>query len=163
MPRISRPSPAMIVALLALFIALGGTGYAVTKLPKNSVGREQIKNDAVDGGKVENYTLKARDFAPGQLPAGPQGATGPSGTANAVVRYKTEPLAARQSANVYAICEEGERVIAGGGKIDLVGQLLGSGPVAFGQGEKAFGWFASADNDTEANTNHTAYAICASP
>ena len=32
------PSPALAVALLALFVALGGTGYAALKLPNNSVG-----------------------------------------------------------------------------------------------------------------------------
>ena len=42
-----RPSPAMIVAMLALFVAMGGTGYAVSKLPKGSVGSAQIRNNAV--------------------------------------------------------------------------------------------------------------------
>ena len=33
---IGRPSPAMVVACLALAISLGGVGYAAVKLPKNS-------------------------------------------------------------------------------------------------------------------------------
>ena len=33
------PSPALMVSLVALAVALGGTGYAVTQLPRNSVGR----------------------------------------------------------------------------------------------------------------------------
>ena len=37
-----RPSPAMIVALAALFVALGGTSYAAFSLPKNSVGSAQM-------------------------------------------------------------------------------------------------------------------------
>ena len=32
------PSPAMVVACAALTVALGGTGYAAIKLPRNSVG-----------------------------------------------------------------------------------------------------------------------------
>ncbi len=32
------PSPAMVVACVALTVALGGTGYAAIKLPRNSVG-----------------------------------------------------------------------------------------------------------------------------
>lgn len=32
------PSPALAISLIALAVALGGTGYAVTQLPKNSVG-----------------------------------------------------------------------------------------------------------------------------
>lgn len=51
-----RPSPSMVVALVALFVALGGGAVAVTsskklKVPKNSVGSKQIKNGAV--GKSE--------------------------------------------------------------------------------------------------------------
>ena len=42
-----RPSPSMVVALMALFVALGGTSYAALKLPKNSVGNRQLKTGAV--------------------------------------------------------------------------------------------------------------------
>jgi hypothetical protein len=42
-----RPSAAMIVALIALFVAMGGTTVAVTKLPKRSVGSKQIRSKAV--------------------------------------------------------------------------------------------------------------------
>lgn len=78
------PSPALAVSLAALAVALGGTGYAVTQLPKNSVGTAQIKKNAVTGAKVKAGTLDASDFRPGQLPRGergPQGATGEQGTA----------------------------------------------------------------------------------
>jgi hypothetical protein len=51
-----RPSPAMIVALIALFVALSGTTYAVTRLPSRSVGSSQIKSKA-----VITRTLKARN------------------------------------------------------------------------------------------------------
>jgi hypothetical protein len=37
----------MVVALLALFVALGGTTYAVQRLPKRSVGAAQLRRDAV--------------------------------------------------------------------------------------------------------------------
>ena len=67
------------IALLALFVALGGTGYAVTALPENSVGSKQIKKNAVRSGEVKNGSLKKGDFAAGQLPAGPRGAQGPQG------------------------------------------------------------------------------------
>ena len=73
------------MASLALFIALGGGAYAATKLPKNSVGNAQLKDDAVDGDKVDDGSLTAKDFKKRSLPkgdrgpAGPQGATGPQG------------------------------------------------------------------------------------
>jgi len=43
-----RPSPALVISLIALFVALGGTSYAaITTLPKNSVGTAQSENGAV--------------------------------------------------------------------------------------------------------------------
>ena len=84
-----------VIALLALFIALGGTSYAVTALPKNSVGTQQLKKNAVTGVKVKNGSLSSADFAAGTLlkgdtgasgatgATGPQGATGAAGPAGA--------------------------------------------------------------------------------
>ena len=69
------------VALIALFLALGGTSYAAVALPANSVGAKQIKKDAVTSKKVKNGSLKRQDFAAGQLPAGPTGPAGPVGPA----------------------------------------------------------------------------------
>ena len=67
----------MVVAYLALFVALGGTGYAAFKLPKNSVGTKQLKNGAVTGEKVKGGSLLPSNFKGGQLPQGPQGLPGP--------------------------------------------------------------------------------------
>jgi hypothetical protein len=33
-----RPSPAIVVACIALLLAMTGTGYAVTRLPRNNAG-----------------------------------------------------------------------------------------------------------------------------
>jgi hypothetical protein len=53
-----RPSPAMIVACVALIVALGGTSYAVSQLPANSVGSKQLKHHAVTPGKVAPKTVE---------------------------------------------------------------------------------------------------------
>jgi hypothetical protein len=100
-----RPSPAMVIACLALGIALTGTSVAaVSALAPNSVGTAQIKpnavtaaklknanvtgakiaRNAVTGSKVLNGSLTAADFVASSLPkgpAGPTGATGPTGPA----------------------------------------------------------------------------------
>jgi hypothetical protein len=47
----------MIVALIALFAALGGTGYAALKLPKNSVSAKQIKKNAVTAAKIKKNAV----------------------------------------------------------------------------------------------------------
>jgi len=57
-----RPSPALIVATLALVVAMAGTTYAATQLPKNSVGTKQLKKDAVTGAKVKNGSLTGSDI-----------------------------------------------------------------------------------------------------
>ena len=73
-----RPSPALVVAVIALVFAATGTGWAVTQLPRNSVGTKQLKNGAVVSSKVKDGSLRSTDFAAGQLPAGATGARGPS-------------------------------------------------------------------------------------
>lgn len=89
-----RPSPAMVVACLALLVALGGTSVAaVNQLARNSVGPRQLQTgavtnpkiriNAVNSSKVAPRSLLRSDFAPGQLPAGPIGPQGPAGPAGA--------------------------------------------------------------------------------
>jgi hypothetical protein len=53
---------ANVMSVVAVFIALGGVGYAATRLPKNSVGTKQIKPNAVNGSKVGDGTLSAADI-----------------------------------------------------------------------------------------------------
>lgn len=67
-------SYANVMATIAVFVALGGGAYAAMTLPKNSVGRKQLKPNAVVSSKVKNRSLLARDFKRGQLPRGPRGA-----------------------------------------------------------------------------------------
>jgi hypothetical protein len=50
--RIPRPSPAMIVALVALVAALGGTAYAAGQINGNSIQKQSI-----GGGKLKQHTL----------------------------------------------------------------------------------------------------------
>jgi hypothetical protein len=67
-------SYANVMATIAVFLALGGGAYAAMTLPKNSVGRKQLKTNAVVSSKVKNRSLLAHDFKSGQLPRGPRGA-----------------------------------------------------------------------------------------
>jgi hypothetical protein len=50
--RFGAPSPALVVAMAALFVALGGTSYAAVTLANNSVGTAQLKNGAVTAQKI---------------------------------------------------------------------------------------------------------------
>lgn len=137
-----RPSPAMIVACVALLLALGGTGVAaVSQVARNSVGpaqlqfgavtRPKIRNNAVNSDKVANRSLLRSDFAPGQLPAGPtgpQGPAGPAGPAGAAgpagvigavtVRPQSiaiaDPGAGFGKARITSQCAANEKAISGG-------------------------------------------------
>lgn len=53
-----------MTASLALFIALGGTSYAVTQLPRNSVGNRQLKADAVSSSTIRAGAIGRSDLAP---------------------------------------------------------------------------------------------------
>lgn len=65
--RLRTPSPAFVVSLIALFVALGGTTYAATSLPKNSVGTKQLKKDAVTGAKIKDGAVTAAKINPAGL------------------------------------------------------------------------------------------------
>ena len=57
-----RPSPAMIVALIALFVALGGSSYAVTK-----IGSKNIRTGAVSSRAIANNSIRSGDVRNGAL------------------------------------------------------------------------------------------------
>jgi hypothetical protein len=61
------PSPATCLALLALFVSLGGTTYAVTSLPRDSVGTEQLRDRAVTEDKLSSAAVITRKLANGAV------------------------------------------------------------------------------------------------
>jgi hypothetical protein len=58
-----RPSPAMVVAILALCLAVGGTSFAAVKLGKNAVKTKSIKNGAVTESKIATNAVTASKIA----------------------------------------------------------------------------------------------------
>lgn len=78
-----RPSPAMVVACIALVFAMTGAGYAAGMLGPNTVGTKQLKKNAVISSKVKNRSLLAADFKAGQLPKGAKGDPGSAGAPGA--------------------------------------------------------------------------------
>jgi hypothetical protein len=98
-----RPSPALIIAVIALVLAMAGTGYAAFKLPKNSVGTKQIKNkavstaklkkDAVTGAKVKDQSLSGSDINLGSLGTVPSAnVANTANTANALAPLEATHL-----------------------------------------------------------------------
>src|SRR4051794_38465702 len=103
LPRIRRPSPAMVVACVALAVALGGTSYAAVKLPANSVTTREVK----DG------SLLAKDFKAGQLPRGPAGPKGDPGASGAPA--------------IWAVIDSGGNVVRGKGVVSVTKPTLNDG------------------------------------
>ena len=58
------------VGYLALFVALGGSAYAVTSLPSNSVGTSQLKNSAVTTPKLANGAVTSSKLGAASVGAG---------------------------------------------------------------------------------------------
>ena len=101
-----RPSPAMVIACIALTVALGGTSVAaINALPRNSVGTKQLKKNAVTGPKIKasavtgvkvaNNSLTGADVneaSLGQVPsAASAGTAAPSGAAGGDLAGSTYP------------------------------------------------------------------------
>ncbi len=171
---------ANVVSTLALFVVLGGTSYAVTQLPANSVGTRQLKRsavssvklkkDAVTTVKVKNGSLLAGDFRAGQLPvgatgpagpvgprggdgaAGPAGATGLTGY-NAVVLSSASDTS--QSKSEIARCPAGKTAISGGYTITQPvydGSVVVDLDRASAGAAAGSGWFVAAHNTNAAES-----------
>jgi hypothetical protein len=169
------PSPAMIVACVALVVALGGVSYAATVLPKNSVGTAQVKKkaitasklrkNAVSSAKVKDGTLMGADFKAGQLPAGPQGPKGDPGVAGAagtpgisgyqIVHGDVVSIAPGQFGVAFADCPAGKKVLGGGGGSE------GSAPITLLQPYMNHDWAMAARNDGPIPESIAATAYCA--
>jgi hypothetical protein len=68
----SHLSFANVIAMVALFVALGGTSYAVTKvgakdIRKNAVRSKHIKRSQVTSSDIRNRTIRSQDLAPGLI------------------------------------------------------------------------------------------------
>ena len=178
-----RPSPALVVACLALLVSLGGTSYAtVLNVPRNSVGTPELKRNAVKPAKlapnavrtahVLNGSLLADDFKAGQLPRGEKGDKGDKGDAGAPgatnVVVRTASTTSNGSATATANCNAGERAVGGGFDIGGWGAnvtAFRSRPSPPAAGGTPTGWTATSFNQTNigANIGVVAYVICASP
>jgi hypothetical protein len=166
------PSPATVIASLALLVALGGTSIAaVSQVPRNSVGAAQLKRNAVTNPKiasnavrsaeVRNGSLRRVDFKPGQIPPGPTGPQGPPGlSAREQVSAET-PLASTPTRNIATTCPVGKKVIGGG--VELSGPGRNRVTVTENKPAGDSGWEGEAFEavSTNANWKLVVHAICA--
>jgi hypothetical protein len=60
-----RISPAMVVAMIALFLSLGGVSYG---LATGSIDGREIRNNTIRGADIRNATISSRDLGNSGLP-----------------------------------------------------------------------------------------------
>lgn len=94
----SRLTFANVTSCVALFVALGGTGYAAIKLPRNSVGRAQIRSRSVGSSELRKGAVTSRAIRHGTIRTsdlsaktrsslrGTPGPPGPAGPAGVTLR-----------------------------------------------------------------------------
>ena len=105
-PRINRPSPAFVVAVIALFVAFGGTAGAVVNAAVPLAKRALVADNAKKlGGQTS-----------AQLVAQAAQAPGPASSAAGLVSMKSAPFAlgAGAQGEFSATCDAGQKVVGGG-------------------------------------------------
>jgi len=65
--RLRKPSPAMIVAIGALFLSAGGASYAAVAIPNNSITNGMLKNNSVGFAKMRANAIGYQQIKPGSV------------------------------------------------------------------------------------------------
>lgn len=158
-----------VVAVLALFLALGGSVYAASnkingsKIKPKSIPGNRIKARSLTGAQVKARTLTGAKIKPGSL-TGKQvvgrSLSGVSASSLASVQYAVTTITltpwAPSGTSTTASCGPGQRVIGGGAVVsnDLLASVNDSGPQI-----SRTGWEATARTGSDGVTM-TVTAIC---
>ena len=159
-----RPSPATVIAFVALCVALSGIAYA-QMVPPDSVGAIELKEPSISTKHVVNRSLRRVDFAKGQIPRGKRGRRGRPGATRVVERHVSgDQVPAGEIRSVTARCEGRERATGGGGGFAgpplTNDKLVESMPVGSG---RPSAWRVTLFNGAENPRTPVAYIVCAAP
>ena len=121
-------TPANVLACLALFFALGGTGWAGQVLKKGSVGSAQLKSNAVTTSKIADGAVTKTKLAAGVV----------GGVTASKITKVDSPIATVPSNStgtvVTATCTAGSKAVGGGWSAGLYAYQLSEGPTPDGSG-----------------------------
>jgi hypothetical protein len=109
-----RPSHAVVVAYLALFVALGGSSFAALRvgsrqIVNNTISTKDLKNNDTRGKDVRNNTLTGADIAESKLGTVPNAAN----AANAAAATNADTLDGKDSAAFKVTCPSGTLLVGG--------------------------------------------------
>jgi len=133
--RIPRPSPALVIALIALFVALSGTAVAATVVAHAKLADNSTKLQGKTAAQVA-----ALAPAPASL------------SGYVTVKSAAWSLGANQGSDFTATCDAGQKAIAGGYEGDGLG--FDSRPTPDGGGWKVYLGTGSS------GSSGSVYAIC---
>jgi hypothetical protein len=163
--RLRRPSPALVIACIALMAALSPASYATVSqiLPQQSVGTSQLKPNAVTSNKVRDFSLRKWDFKKSDLP----GLVGDMTLRQSSITVPAGPVAGNGlyvTRVIQVKCQPGERAISGGTSwsTDKDGEELTtvySRPLI--ENGKPVGWRARGGSDIGEDRVFTVEVLCA--
>jgi hypothetical protein len=186
-----RPVVAVLVAVIALLLTLGGTAVAAKLITGNdvkdgSLTGKDVKNGSLNGKDVKDKSLTRKDFKGSvQGPAGPAGAQGQTGSAGAqgqagsagatgpaglvalqYIEGPTVTLLAGTGVGANVLCPAGTSVVSGGARPMTIGPdvILDTSIPMDGADPDAVrddGWAVSYNNPTASNSNFRVTAVCA--
>lgn len=183
--RLRMPSPAMIVALVALFVGLTGGAFATASFkhgPKGIVNADDIALNTITWREIKRGTLRRTNFSRSTInalrgqrgPAGTNGTNGSNGT-NGVngtngfghLDYNADGPWVNSASSFsfgYALCDSG-LYATGGGALPSSGAdqyLIASGPSDSAGNYSGAGWGAVFGNSSTTTAHSfTVYVICA--
>lgn len=155
--RLQRPTPAFVIAMIALFVALGGTAGAVATATVPLAKRALVADKAKTALIAEN-AKKLGGQTSAQIVQAASQAPGPASSALGLVSTKTSSaqIPAAGGAPYEIRCDAGQKVVGGGFLADnAVIIAVANGPVS----ESSWGiGLLNLDDAAPANVN--LYAIC---
>jgi hypothetical protein len=150
-----RPSPALVVAMIALFVALGGTAGAVVTAAVPLAKRALVSDNSkkLNGFTANQIASAAIAVAVKESPAGPR----PAASAAGLVTIKTSntTLAADGGGEFSIGCDAGQKAVGGGFSSDGAVYNFDSYPGSDGSWKLYL-----ANGSTTAAANITLYASC---
>jgi hypothetical protein len=154
--RSKRLSPAFVVAMIALFVALGGTAGAVVTATVPLAKRALVADNAKKLGGQTSTQIAAQASRAAQTAAQ---APGPASTAAGIVSTTSQSIgtfAPNQEAAVSVVCAGGKKVIGGGFSSDGAVFSFDSHPA----NDTTWRMYLVNGDETQPAPNVTVYAIC---
>jgi len=187
-----RPSPALVISMIALFVSVSGVAWAAAtigtndikngavtaeKLHNNSVNTQKIVDGAVTAPKLHNNAVTNTKIGLGAVSAAKlqnnavnapkiaSGAVGASELGPVVTRTNSIVVPANSARQVSRSCDPGELALSAGANWDgaaTVGPVLQAATFVAGTPEPTSGTAAGRNNDNNARTL-TVIVSCLAP